>query len=690
MLYIMLSFLQSLLPLPITRPQIKEQLLRQPVSSVPATTLPKKDYDERGYDNDFVKPPPESLRCKICTLPARDPVQTNKCCGQTFCRKCANNYQSPTAACPKCGQHNIEFVNDKRAEKEIGDLKVYCTHKIMGCSWVGELRSIQQHLNLGANTSISCQYIEVSCSNGCGVVMRRELLKEHLRSECELRQITCEYCGCIDAYQWISDGHQQECPKYPMECPNHCEVGRVTREEMSVHLKECPLAVVKCPFAAVGCDSVVRRDEMTKHIELTTIQHTEYMMRGISSTITQIQSIRELIEQRTQQLQVDFGNSNLTNQTDLKIVEYNVSGTMNDIDKAKKELAKHDERLKILLVEAQSLRQRAINVELKLKDHQPVLDNIKHQFTVKAEQLELELQKVYEVTYERQQDVKLSVEEVKKYVRTEVDYFKDKLAETKKSVYGELSVAREDFNKLTTEKTLVDNLNSQLQESKKELGKYKDEIDTLKQKLETEAQKSKDISKATQEQLSRTNQELQHSQDRFEKLIKLHVWDLQLRFLHATSSHVLPDVFLKMTDYPKYKSSKEVWYSPPFYTEDEGYKMCVSVSFNHTAGFVSICVLLMCGEYDNHLHWPIKGTLKLQLMNQKYNEDHTPPVEIVFDGSDDNACCQRVMVGDRTRFGNYFGKFINQKFLVADVKRKTQYLKEDSLYFKLLTFVTHT
>ncbi|XP_065912310.1 uncharacterized protein [Dysidea avara] len=675
---------------PSTRPQIKEQLLRQPVSTLPATaTTPKRDDDsEKGYDYNFVKPPPEVLLCKICDLPARDPIQANMCCGQTFCKKCVDNYKSHTTACPNCKTQNVEFMNDIRAKREIGDLKVYCTLKTMGCSWVGELRLIQEHLKLGASISTGCQYTEVSCSNNCGMVMQRRLLEEHLNAECELRQVECQYCSSTGSYQWINGSHQEDCPKYPMECPNHCDIGQVTREEMSVHLEKCPLAIVKCPFAVVDCDSIVRRDEIMRHIEATTTQHMEYMIRGISSTMTQLQSARELFEQRAQELEVNFDNANLTNRTDLEEVKYNLSVTMNKVDEAKKSLADHDESLRSLLVEAQSLRKRAINTELELKEYNPALDHLKHQLTVSSEQLQLEMQKVYEVNKELQ-DKKLSAEQVKENLEIKLRDFRDELSEAKKSVTSELNTTKGDANnRLTTEKISVDNLNSQLQESRKELGVYKVEIDMLKQNLEKEAQKSKDASTVTEEALLITRQELQRSQERFEALLKLHDWDLQLKFLHATSSNVLPDVFLKMTDFNKSKSTKEVWYSPSFYTEHNGYKMCLSVSLSHTAGYVSLCVLLMCGEYDNHLRWPIRGSLKLQLMNQMKHENHTDPVEIVFDGSDESSCCQRVMAGERARFGNYFGKFISHKLLVADVKRKIQYLKEDTLYFKLLTFMT--
>jgi len=60
-----------------------------------------------------------------------------------------------------------------------------------------------------------------------------------------------------------------------MECPNHCEIGYMRRDEMSVHLKEYPLVIVKCAFAVVGCDSVVRREEMIGHIKMAVGQHVE-------------------------------------------------------------------------------------------------------------------------------------------------------------------------------------------------------------------------------------------------------------------------------------------------------------------------------------------------------------------------------------------------------------------------------
>ena len=114
--------------------------------------------------------------------------------------------------------------------------------------------------------------------------------------------------------------------------------------------------------------------------------------------------------------------------------------------------------------------------------------------------------------------------------------------------------------------------------------------------------------------------------------------------------------------------------------------MCISVSSNNN--YVSVWALLMSGEYDNHLRWPVKGTLKIRLLNQFYDGNHTEPVDIVFDGAEDNPYCKRVLVGDSSHFGNCFETFISHKSLAENVRNKQNYYKNSTLYFKILEFIT--
>ena len=57
----------------------------------------------------------------------------------------------------------------------------------------------------------------------------------------------------------------------------------------------------------------------------------------------------------------------------------------------------------------------------------------------------------------------------------------------------------------------------------------------------------------------------------------------------------------------------DLWLSPPFYTHNGGYKMCISVHPNGTGDahgkYVSAGVHVLMGEYDDYLEWPFPGAL---------------------------------------------------------------------------------
>ena len=69
-------------------------------------------------------------------------------------------------------------------------------------------------------------------------------------------------------------------------------------------------------------------------------------------------------------------------------------------------------------------------------------------------------------------------------------------------------------------------------------------------------------------------------------------------------------VNLIMPNFSEYRRSGKVWRSPPFYYR-EGYKMCLAVYANgvgNGAGtHVSVAILLLRGEYDEILKWPMRS-----------------------------------------------------------------------------------
>lgn len=53
--------------------------------------------------------------------------------------------------------------------------------------------------------------------------------------------------------------HFGNCPRYPIGCPNRCDLLKIPREELEVHMKEqCKAALTNCPFKEAGCKHKVR------------------------------------------------------------------------------------------------------------------------------------------------------------------------------------------------------------------------------------------------------------------------------------------------------------------------------------------------------------------------------------------------------------------------------------------------
>ena len=70
--------------------------------------------DLKGYDHQFVEPPPDDLLCLICLCVARDPQQIN-CCGKVLCKGCLEEHKKYSTVCPQC-RNVINSFADKRSK----------------------------------------------------------------------------------------------------------------------------------------------------------------------------------------------------------------------------------------------------------------------------------------------------------------------------------------------------------------------------------------------------------------------------------------------------------------------------------------------------------------------------------------------------------------------------------------------
>ena len=135
---------------------------------------------------------------------------------------------------------------------------------------------------------------------------------------------------------------------------------------------------------------------------------------------------------------------------------------------------------------------------------------------------------------------------------------------------------------------------------------------------------------------------------------------------------------IKVSDYSYKKRNNVTYRSEPFFTSPSGYKMelqvytngCVEGLGTHLSTFLHV----LEGPFDSQLSWPLLGTFKLELLNQlEDNNHHVQSWKFI-----DNACSCR---GAAQSWGKR--RFIEQSALTLDSSKNVQYLKDDTLYFKV-------
>ena len=160
---------------------------------------------------------------------------------------------------------------------------------------------------------------------------------------------------------------------------------------------------------------------------------------------------------------------------------------------------------------------------------------------------------------------------------------------------------------------------------------------------------------------------------------------LERQCLAIESRVCIPPIDFTMSDVEQQKNENAVWYSPSFYTRQRGYRMSLRVSPN---GFVtakgthvSVYMCLVRGDFDEHLKWPFRGDITVQLLNQREDKGHHELTTRFTDSTTDDIA-GRVTSGVRA---NPWGKpfFISHALLGYDRTKNCQYLDGDCLHFRV-------
>ena len=152
----------------------------------------------------------------------------------------------------------------------------------------------------------------------------------------------------------------------------------------------------------------------------------------------------------------------------------------------------------------------------------------------------------------------------------------------------------------------------------------------------------------------------------------------ELKGQHELSSETSDGIIeVTMTNYSQHKRDNDKWYSHPFYSNTQGYKMCLEVVANGYATargtHLSVYIHLMQGQFDAELRWPFCGEVEVQLLNQE-REDKFYSNIITYSGCTSASILRD---GNETAKGHGFRHFI----LHSDLEQ--EYVNNDSLRFRI-------
>ena len=238
-----------------------------------------------GYEWEFIEPPAPEFDCEICHNVLREPFLTT-CCGSHFCQACIDPVIKDGKPCPSCDAGEFTVFLDKKTRRKILSFDVRCPMWRRGCKWVGELGERSGHLD---EKDGECQFVDIDCSNACsGRVQRREL-PTHLEQACPKRLYVCNYCPFEATFDVVTTQHWLVCGYFPLPCPNKCDVGRVERQNLEQHLKECSLQEAECDFCYAGCQAKLQRKEFAHHMEENVQNHMQIIQGKLKEVAAEIE-----------------------------------------------------------------------------------------------------------------------------------------------------------------------------------------------------------------------------------------------------------------------------------------------------------------------------------------------------------------------------------------------------------------
>ena len=279
--------------------------------------------------------------------------------------------------------------------------------------------------------------------------------------------------------------------------------------------------------------------------------------------------------------------------------------------------------------------------------------NHDHQDKMKAMQDEMEMlqttqQEKLQATQQGMQKLQVTQQDVQEKLQATQQDMQKKLQATQQGLQKKLQA---------TQQGMQEKLQAEQRSMKKKLQATQRDVHAMQKQVQI-----------TQESVKATEDETENLTEKIEELK-----------LAMTGCSGFPKV------YRVERKGNEV-YLPGFYTHQHGYKVCIHVDPNGEGDgegtHISIFTFLMKGSYDDHLKWPFRGNITIQIVNQAGDHDHFEDTFPYNDKTPDHTA-GRVTMGERS-LGWGFDTFLPHSDLEYNAAKKTQYLKDNHFIVRVV------
>ena len=265
---------------------------------------------QNGHDVLFIEKPPEHIpvECSICLCVLHEPRLIDCTCGASFCQQCIEPTLNEGKPCPLCISSFTTSFPDRRLQRTLNSLQVYCSFKEVGCEWVGDLGGLCEHLNISPSDDYKdsgCPFVQLECCY-CEEKFQRQFLRDHKKDACPKRPFTCASCNEYSSTFDDVTNHTPICPCGVVPCPNNCGES-LQRKNVDNHLNStCPLEVVNCSFSYAGCEERLPRKDMPAHINESLAVHMTLQTINHQRRLQKLETLNQKLECRIQKFEKEL------------------------------------------------------------------------------------------------------------------------------------------------------------------------------------------------------------------------------------------------------------------------------------------------------------------------------------------------------------------------------------------------